>query len=348
MNKDTIEKIFLENAKINTIILLLTEKCNLRCLYCYTNNWDIKNNNRQDMSVKCIHTSINLIKNNDEPSIIFSGGEPFLRFDLIKETVQYMKESCKRCKFGIVTNGTMIDNDNIMFLKKNNFHVTISIDSMLERGNNYRLYANKSSSLKIVCNNIRLLLLNNIDITIRMTISNLNLDFYDSVRELSEMGVHSFKITYIINKNFEIDKIQDKFFEEMHKVILYCKDKNIDVFPYSKFELQSKVKKNFFNCLQCNSGLNSIVISYNGDIYACPMLKIPEYKLGSIYDDIKQIKKVVFHQMLIDKCKDCEMFTKCTNLCFARFYLISGDIYKPDNNFCEMVKFYINEVEKMK
>lgn len=346
MDKNTIEKIFLENVKINTIILLLTERCNLRCSYCYTNNWNIKDNNRCDMSIKCMNASINAIKNNDESNIIFSGGEPFLRFDLIKQTVQYVKENCRKYQFGIVTNGTLIDDYNVLFLKKNNFHVTISIDSIFEKENSYRVYADKSSSLEVVYKNIKLILLNNINITIRMTISNLNLNFYNSIRILTDMGIRNFKISYIIDKNFKIEEFQDKFFEEMDKVISYSQNKNITVFPYSKFQLQSETKKDLFNCLQCNSGLNSIVVSYNGDIYACPMLKIPEYKLGSVYNDITQIKKIVFHQMLIDKCKKCEMFKKCTTLCFARFYLISGNMYNPDKNFCEMAKFYIDQTEK--
>ena len=63
-------------------------------------------------------------------SITFFGGEPTLLWDeLIEPLVAYSKDKYPgRVKFGITTNGTLLNEKRIDFLKENNIPPLLSID----------------------------------------------------------------------------------------------------------------------------------------------------------------------------------------------------------------------------
>src|SRR5690606_26699366 len=65
-------------------------------------------------------------------TVVFFGGEPLLNFPMIKIVVDYCskkeKESLKKFKYEIVTNGTMFNDEINAYLNENNFEVTISFD----------------------------------------------------------------------------------------------------------------------------------------------------------------------------------------------------------------------------
>ena len=79
------------NIKLPPIIthayIMVTEQCNLRCQYCYIKNRDIKNEFPFEWmeKVKKMFTCYN------KPRIIFFGGEPLLKVELIKQIVNEYK-----------------------------------------------------------------------------------------------------------------------------------------------------------------------------------------------------------------------------------------------------------------
>ena len=75
-----------------------------------------------------------LIKNTEEtnitPSINFFGGEPMLMWDsiIVPLTNWIRNEYKKPFSLGITTNGTLLDEEKIEFLKKNGVNLLFSID----------------------------------------------------------------------------------------------------------------------------------------------------------------------------------------------------------------------------
>ena len=90
-----------------TVILTLTQDCNLACSYCFEHN---KSRNNMDCktAVDIIETEYRKLQENEILEIDFFGGEPFLEFDLIKEIVEYIEQSSLRDKvlFFVDTNGS--------------------------------------------------------------------------------------------------------------------------------------------------------------------------------------------------------------------------------------------------
>lgn len=111
---------------------MLTEDCNFRCKYCY------QKRDSQYMNWKTARQSLDflspIMKKNTR--IIFSGGEPFLAFSLMKKTVSYLKSKngreVKPGKFAATTNGSLINDEVLDFLDQNRFRIDLSFDGLAQ------------------------------------------------------------------------------------------------------------------------------------------------------------------------------------------------------------------------
>ncbi len=102
-----------DHPKRRTCMLMVTHGCNLNCTYCYEK---FKNGaKRMDTALakEIILKEIEIVKNNErfeELEVDFMGGEPLLRFDLIKEIVEWLETGV--CPIPFVcfatTNGTLL------------------------------------------------------------------------------------------------------------------------------------------------------------------------------------------------------------------------------------------------
>lgn len=82
-------------------------------------------------------------------TIGFYGGEPFLEFELIKECVAYAEDKLegKKIEYSVTTNATLLTDEIIDYLIFNNFFVTVSLDGPREIQDECRrfLYNNKGT-----------------------------------------------------------------------------------------------------------------------------------------------------------------------------------------------------------
>ena len=96
-------------ADKKTIMLTVTEQCNLNCKYCYEKN--------KSLSTMPLETAIKIVEHEltkddgfEICEIQFFGGEPFFKFDLIRDICNYIwtKEWPKKCLCFATTNGTLV------------------------------------------------------------------------------------------------------------------------------------------------------------------------------------------------------------------------------------------------
>ena len=147
--KNSIEKIEKESAnkvksklkikerKIKRITLHVTNGCNLQCKYCYADGGHY-NTTLGRMTKKVADNFISFcIKNFDSIDIImFFGGEPFLNLKIMdyicKEfTCKYKNNEMNYIPaFGVVTNGTILNDNIISFIDKYISIITVSVDGL--------------------------------------------------------------------------------------------------------------------------------------------------------------------------------------------------------------------------
>jgi uncharacterized protein len=123
--------------KLNKINILLTNKCNLRCNYCYEQH-------KKDFGtvtvekVKKVFDFLRSIGNTDVPKDIqFFGGEPMLRKDVIldflKEHEDELREHSSEIKVNMVTNGTLLTQEFVDEYESYGFTlVCFSLDTLDE------------------------------------------------------------------------------------------------------------------------------------------------------------------------------------------------------------------------
>lgn len=90
---------------LDVAYLHVTQKCNLNCKGCYSD--DDQRNTLVDASFGRICKAIKELSDFGIQSLVISGGEPFLRDDLV-EIVSYAKTNCGIPSVAVLTNGTRL------------------------------------------------------------------------------------------------------------------------------------------------------------------------------------------------------------------------------------------------
>ncbi len=118
VNSDS--SIVYQKSKANQILALeITEECNYNCHYCFEgSNYKMRKSLDYQTACKAID------KLPDSSQLRFFGGEPLIKFELIKELVKkYPQHS-----YSIVTNGSLITQEIATFLAEYKFSIGLSYD----------------------------------------------------------------------------------------------------------------------------------------------------------------------------------------------------------------------------
>lgn len=153
------------STHVNMITLELTERCNLRCKYCIYQDFNegYRGYGERDMTIETARHAIDLLVKHSadvEPEkkliVTFYGGEPLLKFDLIKQCVEYAesKKVDHEWLFAITTNCTMLTDEKIQYFAEKGFTLTASIDGYKEIHDANRVYPNGDGSFEIALKNL--------------------------------------------------------------------------------------------------------------------------------------------------------------------------------------------------
>lgn len=117
-------------SKTRNIFLILGDSCNMNCVYC--SQHEIRNTIGQVKINPDIYTYIYQkakLLPEDEPLLLtFFGGEPLLYWDTIKEIHRNLMRMNVKIKYGITTNGKLLDFEKVDYINKYNWRVGISWD----------------------------------------------------------------------------------------------------------------------------------------------------------------------------------------------------------------------------
>ncbi|MBO4497714.1 MAG: radical SAM protein [Lachnospiraceae bacterium] len=148
------------------LIVVLTGKCNLRCEYCiYSDKYpkeitysddDIDPNAARaavDQYLELHNSRVNSGFQRS-PMIMFYGGEPLMKFDVIKEVVEYAKKKNPDSRFFVTTNGLLLNDEAAEFFAHNRFNVTISLDGYKENHDRNRVTVGRKPTFDTVIKNV--------------------------------------------------------------------------------------------------------------------------------------------------------------------------------------------------
>lgn len=125
---------------IDTVYIIPTLNCNLKCRYCHVynkdklSNFNNKVNTNIDMDKYVADVIVDKyiqyykINSLEKAFIQFYGGEPTLNWEIIERMVRRLKQSRDDIDISIVTNGTVDLKNRMTFLKENEVGLGISVD----------------------------------------------------------------------------------------------------------------------------------------------------------------------------------------------------------------------------
>ena len=186
---------------LTTMVLNVTNQCNLSCEYRYEYGEDKivdTENGRQPkfMSEQTARESVDFMLResgtNPIAHVTFFGGETLLNFPVLQKTIAYARqrgaELGKEVDFSLTTNGTLLKPEIIEFLAENHVGVTISIDGPREVQDKFRVFHNGAGSYDVVAPKIKELLRRHRSrpIGARVTLTSGRLDVTRIFRHLTE------------------------------------------------------------------------------------------------------------------------------------------------------------------
>ncbi len=335
--------------RVQFLILQVTQSCNLRCDYCtYSGQYNNRVHSGKSMTWELAKKSIDYLYDHsneiEKVRISFYGGEPLLRFDLIKKCVEYVKETYpdRITNYGITTNGTLLSGEIAEFLINNHFSITISLDGSKKDHDANRKFANGEGSFDTIINNIKEISKHNkefIKNIIFNTVLNPKSD-YGTVRNYfnsedvicdAEVGLSLMEeINYKGDISFSSEFINIRRYDYFLLLMAMVKKLKKEAIPkfmseikagididYSTMEDSGSLNKTWHHGGPCIAGAMRMFVNTDGVIYPCE--KAVETSKATIIGkmdegtDPEKSSKVINIGRITEKdCKNCWAINWCS------------------------------------
>ena len=330
----------------------LTDRCNLNCKYCYESGLKQDRCISFDDIKKVIDYEMKN-KASKKSTITFYGGEPLLKKDLIEDTIKYVKEkrATKHFRYNITTNGLLLDDDFLKFMKENNFiNISYSIDGTRESHNSNRVTYDGSGSFDIVYENAKKVLNSYANADAMCVVTKSNLTYLGkNVESLRNMGFNYINtlIDYTykwcdedikeIKKQFRI--VADIYKNEM----LNEREIHIPIFD-------EKIKSYIDDRYSCNDGcilgMKNIHVGTDGNFYPCSQFVYrKDFVIGNVDDGIdNELRNSIAEQgkAQMNLCDNCKINRRCKHTCACKNYMINKSIDKLSPLVCEVERILVD------
>lgn len=324
----------LVRSKAKTLVLEITEECNIRCSYCvFDEDYESeRNHGEKTMSMETAKKAIEYFCKrirDDVGYIVFYGGEPLLEFEKIKELVNFAKKiSGNKIKFSLTTNGINLSKPKVEFFIENDFLITVSLDGDKETHDKYRLTKKGSGTFDVVMSKINLIkkintaffeknIIINCVISDANDISQINNFFSNGVFSVDKIRFspaiqRSKMVDDSIIASISVDSIQNRSKPNKSLIENQFIEDIIEKIKFRKLDEEAFLGKKV-----CVPFSNRTYIRSNGNMQFCERIgNFNVIKENSGIDNIYQNSLRIIEEFSEFKLKDCQS-------CFAY-------------NFCEM------------
>ena len=331
-----------EPVPVVHMCLFLTQSCNLKCVYCYGDGGEYGTGGSMEektafQAVDWLLEQAGKIK---KIRIGFFGGEPFLKFPLMKAVVEYaekrVQEMGKNIGFHATTNGTLLDDEKIAFIKEHQLSVMISFDGPKEIQDAQRPYANGEGSYDSIVPKIKKLLAI-LPQTPGHAVIVGNTDPQLVKNALRKIGFTKVSVTPASKSLFTGEPDKTKSARDTESLLQALEQESDtwirltqsrDSEALKSLMAKSGLYQGLISLLHnskrhhaCSAGLGLVGVSSAGDVYLCHrFVGRDEYKLGSVF--AKDLNREEYQKSPTTGSSVCAA-------CFAKYYCAGG--CKHDN-----------------
>jgi uncharacterized protein len=349
---------------LNTMVLNVTNQCNLACTYCYEYGEDKivdTEHGRQSkfMSETTALESVEFLlrESGQVAHLTFFGGETLLNFPVLKSTIAYARrraaEEGKEIDFSLTTNATLLKPEIIEFLAEHRVGVTISIDGPRELQDKFRVFHNGAGSYDVVAPKIKELLRvhRTRPIGARVTLTSDTLDITRIYRHLTEeIGFWEVGFAPVTTSPQQQYAIGERGFDRMLGQFRALAAEFLEHAAADKHHGFSNVKdtleeihKGVSKAYPCGAGLGLLGVSTDGDVALCHRFAGSDaHKFGTVRDGIDRGAQTAFLQRhhIADKtdCSTCWARPLCSGGCYHEAHVRYGTTERANLHYCEWIR----------
>jgi uncharacterized protein len=353
----------LQNEKLSpggvkALCLFISHSCNLGCRYCFARR-DSQGKRLSHMSWEVGKKAVDFFLEYEGGrfrEMDFFGGEPLLNFPLIRDIVGYARERAlprgKEFSFTLTTNASLLDEQAIDFLNREDINVILSLDGRPAIHDLMRSFKNGLGSYETTVENSKKLLQGrgNNNYYIRGTYTRHNLDFSNDVRHLLKLGFASLSLEPVVSAEESLALREDDLSLLEHQydllVDLYLEQKEKgSPFLFYHFILDLEKGPCLYKRLSgCGAGLDYLAVAADGSLYPChQFVGMDEFYMGNITAEPFIINREVGARLAAaarekEACGCCWARYLCGNGCAASSYFMTGDLQKTYNLGCALQK----------
>lgn len=340
------------------LTVLPNNRCNFSCSYCYSagcrNSVELQFDKLQKSIDFFIESKRTRPARRNLTISFMGGGEPMLSWSIVSRAIEYAESKSRtedmKISFRIITNGSLINDEKIEFIKKHNIGLSVSFEVLEDIQNLQR----KNHGL--VDTNLRRLLFEGVDVQLNVTVTPHNVmrmaETYHVIRTRYPQVRHAMFEPVTAQEMFPTPEDMADFYRQYIKGFLQIHNQgakdgvDITSFPYLRtvFPLKRACPGEF-------------CITAEGNLTGCYCVSMPGHPLflqtqyGDVDNTQVKIDLVKFNNLLSNnvnsrpECAKCEARWNCGGGCFHLFSLYSKEYQEV---VCDFTRAFVREIVKYK
>ncbi len=314
------------------------DSCNLRCIHCYQDDYAYKNIDFNILNSIFFKLDAAMSKWKMKCFISLSGGEPFLKPEGLFYLIDMIEQSDNFKNIAILTNGTLIDDDTIIKLKKHKkiSEIQVSLDGHNEE--THDKIRGAGTFLKAI-KSIKRLKNAGIKTSIMFTLHDKNKDSAANMPKLAA-SLNIDMLTVERMTTMTKTEEQDFFIEASELKAIYSNVYNEAKKEFSDKDTKLSTSRPLWNLIDenlggyCPVGLSSICILHDGTLLPCRRLYLP---IGNILTD--GLFKVWYNSDILwqmrkkndkNECFACSHSERCGGCKAISYYHNNQDLSSKD------------------
>ncbi|NRA95611.1 MAG: quinohemoprotein amine dehydrogenase maturation protein [Planctomycetes bacterium] len=355
-----------------TLVLNVTNKCNLSCTYCYEYGEDrIADSTRADgtvkapmMSAETACQSVDFLFESAaarrDVTITFFGGETLLNFGTIKAAVEHAEERAraedKLVGFSLTTNATLLTDEVVDFLVSHRFGVNVSIDGDQKTHDRHRTFKSGRGSYEMIVPRIKGFIARNkaadgrpIGARVTLTAGMTGVcEIYAHLHgELGFDEVGFAPVTSAKENDYALSdenywQILDEFAALAEDYVVAAAEDRPHGFSNLNDVLR-ELHQGINKAHPCGAGLGLLGVSTEGELGLCHrFVESGEHEVGNVATGLDEEKRREFleagHISTKVACHECFARPLCSGGCYHEAYVRYEDATKPNLHYCEWIR----------
>lgn len=346
LGADRIDKYSQPLSKILSSWLHLTDRCNLRCSYCYLPHV------REDMSPETGRAAVDAIFRSalanhfTQAKIKYAGGEPLLRYPLILELHEYAQSLAEEHRLAleevVLSNGTLLTEEIANTLKALEIRLMISLDGYGNYHDSHRPYAGGRGSFQDVAEAVEIALVSGLLPNISVTVSSRTADGLPEI--MAWMLERDLPFSLNFYRENELSASHEDMRLDEQKII----DGMLAAFKVIEKDIPrrsllggiiDRANLSAAHTHSCGVGQNYLVFDQNGQVAKCQMHVRRPITNFDVADPLAVIRmdKTGIQNVSVDEkegCKNCEWKYWCAGGCPLETHRATGryDVKSPNCN----------------